>query len=111
MAIGFLDSDKNNDLVTINEDKNEISTHFFSQETYRFYSMPSFNVDASSPNATIQSIVISKDNIKLQNLYVFYKKNQADKVQYLKIFNQTSQGVFEEFKESNINMLELPENY
>jgi hypothetical protein len=30
MAIGFLDSDKNNDLVTINEDKNEISTHFFS---------------------------------------------------------------------------------
>ena len=53
MAIGFLDDDKNNDLVTINSAKNEIKTHFFSQDTYRFTSMDSFNVDSSSPNATI----------------------------------------------------------
>ena len=43
MAIGFLDGDKNNDIVTINSDKNKIATHYFSQDTYRFKTMPSFN--------------------------------------------------------------------
>lgn len=64
-------------------------------------------MEEGNPNAIIHSIVVSRDDLAHQNLYVIYQKNINDNNSFLKVFWQEEEGKFKEFKDSDINMLEL----
>lgn len=64
-------------------------------------------MDPDSPEAKISAIFISKDDILLQNLYVIYWKKFEENKSFIKVFKQTSQYQFKEFKDSGLNMLEI----
>ena len=68
MAYGFIDSDKRNDIVTINDDKNAFIVHLWDKKpgANGFESGRQWTtVDAESPDAKILSIQISRDESKL----------------------------------------------
>mmetsp|Transcript_9006 Transcript_9006/g.15240 ORF Transcript_9006/g.15240 Transcript_9006/m.15240 type:complete len:133 (-) Transcript_9006:1734-2132(-) len=107
MAVGFLDSDLKNDIVTINKDKNAFQVHFFNQNTLKFNSTSLFKVDPSHPGATIESVVIANDNLRFKSLFIVYKKAKFDSNSVLKVFRQTEFKHFEESTDSSINDLQL----
>ena len=110
MAYGFIDEDNKNDLVTINNDKNAFKVHLWTQAALKFKAADEYTkVDIDSPNAKILSIMISRDELKLQNLYVIYQKNLGDPVSYIKVFKQPSRGAFVELTDSKLNNLQLHE--
>ena len=68
MAYGFIDSDKRNDLVTINDDKNAFIVHLWDRRpgANGFESSRQWTrVDPDSSESKILSIQISRDEGKL----------------------------------------------
>lgn len=102
MANGFINNDLRSDLVTINQAQNAFQVHYYEKTQEKYNSSMSYLVDG-----TISSIFISKDDVLLQNLYVVYWKKFEDDLSYIKVFKQTREYVFEEYQESDLNMLQL----
>ena len=102
MANGFINNDLRSDLVTINQAQNAFQVHYYEKTQEKYNSSMSYLVDG-----TISSIFISKDDVLLQNLYVVYWKKFEDDLSYIKVFKQTREYVFEEYQESDLNMLHL----
>ena len=90
-AVGDLNNDKMNDLVTVSDDFLTVQAHYYDIETQMFTSSQSIPV--SNSQFTIESIFIGKDSQSLQSLYITIQN--ADST-FLKVFNQTEQFKFQE---------------
>ena len=60
MAMNDMDNDKHIDLVTVNDEQNTFTVHYYDAETRKYTGNSPTYVDPMSPNATIASIVPSK---------------------------------------------------
>ena len=56
LTFGFINNDKYNDLVTTNEDQNQISVHFFDSSSWNYHSpstVPVFKDKSKNKNVVI----------------------------------------------------------
>ena len=61
MAMGDVNNDKHIDLVTVNNQQDHFTVHFYQGETMQYNSSLPIQVDKTSNNVQIASIVISRD--------------------------------------------------
>lgn len=67
-ALGDLNNDKLNDIVTVSDDQKSFQPYYFNAESYKFTASPL--PTAVTSGYIITSIFIGKDNSGQQNLYV-----------------------------------------
>ena len=98
MAIGDIDSDGYADIVTVEDNENKFSVHFYDpkEKNYNLWTWPT-QVESGNPNARIVSIVIAKNMRRLQSLFVVYRESGTTGRTYIKVFQSTEKGFpFEE---------------
>ena len=108
MAIGDMNNDRNNDIVSVNGDQDSFIVHFYNPETKSYERTEPVLVDQTNANVNkIASIVISRDMSALQSLIVIYYKRESGKPNktYMKVFKQTVLGRFTQNSASDINDL------
>ena len=90
MAIGDMNNDRNNDIVSVNGDQDHFIVHYFDPDKMAYNRTEPVLVDNSNSNINkIASIVISRDSNTLQSLFVIYYKRESgskDERTYIKLF-------------------------
>ena len=61
VAMGDIDNDNSQDIVTLNSQQDQITVHYFDSDQMKYIASNTFGVDPSNPHAEVASIVISKD--------------------------------------------------
>ena len=74
MAIGDIDSDGYADIITLEDNENKFSVHYYNpqEKNYSLWTWP-VQAEQGNPYAKIVSIVIAKNMQQLQSLYVVYR--------------------------------------
>ena len=108
MAIGDMNNDKHADIITVNNQMDHFTVHYYNPETLKYDESAPKAIDLmSGGQITIASIVISRDMNKNQSLLVVYNRANVEN-SFIKVFSANPQnGQFYENKDSDLNMLEL----
>ena len=109
MALGDMNNDKLIDLVTLNADRDHFTVHYQQADTKTYTAANPVQVFMGSSDAQVASIVISKNMLDLQGLYVVYWKHNPslDPTTYIKVFKQVREGRFIEDTANTINNLQI----
>ena len=110
MAIGDMNNDKHADIITVNNQQDHFTVHYYNPATMGYEASATWPVDLKSGGQhQIASIVISRDMAEYQQLYIIYYVN-GDRSQNpkMKVFSQdVYSDKFVENTDSSLNNLEL----
>ena len=115
MAIGDMNNDRNNDIVSVNGDQDSFIVHYYDPDSMTYNRTEPVQVDPQTNSRInkIASIVIARDASEFQSLIViYYKKEKGDKDEstYMKIFKQPTEGRFVQNIYSTLNDIQLQDN-